>query len=89
MKNPLKKIEKLIPILPEKDAKLADKFLKGRNFQGILELVESDMYKARKVNNDEEVLTKYEESLLELKAELLSYMSYTDFSDDIDDYNYY
>ena len=75
-------------MLPQKDAQLAKKFLDNRNFQGILELVESDIYKARK-NSTEEESNEYEGMLIELKSEVLSYMSYLDVPYDTDDYDYF
>lgn len=74
MKNPLKRIGELIPILPEKDAKLCTKFLSQRNFEAILEIVESDIYKAKRKESDE-LLDDYISSLIELKDELVTYIS--------------
>lgn len=87
MKKPLQKIEELIPILPKKDAILASKFLKERNFECILELVQSDLYKLEKLNseckepNDDIIM------LEELRSELVNYMSYLDIPDNSDDYD--
>lgn len=91
MNQPLYRIRELIKELPSKDATLAAKFLEKRNFQGILELVDSDIYKARKANN---ILDMTEESLeedshlgklLELKSNLDEYMSFLDIPDNSDD----
>lgn len=38
MSSPIKKIESLIDFLPEKDAKLAKKFLDTKNFEGLRDL---------------------------------------------------
>lgn len=91
MKSPLKRIKKLVPILPEKDAKLVEKYLEKRDFQSVLEIVESDIYKAEKTRYGklEEVPDDYITSLTELKGELLTYMSYLEIPDNSDDYNYY
>lgn len=91
MKSPLERIKELIPVLPEKDAILADKFLSKRDFQSILELTESDIYKAKKKKHDEsdEIPDDYITNLGLLKAELANYMSYLDISDDSDYYDYY
>lgn len=89
MSNPLKRMEQLIPSLPPKDATLALKFLKERNFQGILELVESDIYKAHKNNNASDGKDVDEESWMKLKYELTSYMSYLDLPDNYDDFEEY
>lgn len=88
MKNPLKRVEELIPILPEKDAKLCANYLSQRNFEAILEIVESDIYKARKKKSDE-LPDDYITSLIELKGELATYMSYLDVPDNSDDYDDY
>lgn len=91
MKNPLKRVEQLIPILPGRDAELAKKYLKDRNFECLLEIVESDLYLAEK-----DRLAKFEETpdehiatLTELKGELLTYMSYLEVPDNSNDYDYY
>lgn len=67
---------------------LAEKFLNKRDFQSILELVESDLYKARK-NIEETNPDEYESSLTELRGELMLYMSYLDIPDESDEYDYY
>lgn len=82
-------MKELIPILPQKDAQLAEKFLSERNFQGILELVESDLYKVRKESTEDSVPDEYESKLLDLQGELIEYMSYLyvpEFSDEEYDY---
>lgn len=88
-KSSLQRIEELIPLLPDKDAKLASKYLKERNFQYILELVESDIYKENKEIEEDEYPNEYISRLTELKGELLLYMSYLDISDNFNDYDYY
>lgn len=90
-KNPLKRVEELIPNLPWKDAQLAKKYLENRDFQSVLEIVESDLYKAEraKLGRLEEVPDDYVSSLTELRGELLIYMSYLDVPDNSDDYDYY
>ena len=88
MQGLLKKIHELISILPEKDSRLAIKYLDKRDFQSVLEIVESDLYKAEKdkseVNPDDYII-----GLTELRSELLTYMSYLDIPDNSDDYDYY
>lgn len=80
-------IKELIPILPGKDAALAQKFLDNRNFQGILELVESDLYKLNKKKKEEDDFpNELESQLTELRGELIIYMSYLDVPDNSDDY---
>lgn len=91
MKSPLKRVEELIPTLPGKDAQLAKKYLESRDFQSVLDIVESDIYKAEKARYGklEEVPDDYMSSLTELRGELLTYMSYLDVPDNSDDYDYY
>lgn len=88
MQGLLKKIHELISILPEKDSRLAIKYLDKRDFQSVLEIVESDLYKAEKdkleINPDDYII-----GLTELRSELLTYMSYLDVPDNSDDYDYY
>lgn len=88
MNNPLKRIKELIPVLPEKDAKLCMDYLSKRNFEYILEIVESDIYKARR-ENTEDLPDDYLSSLGELRCELQTYMSYLDVPGNSDDYDYY
>lgn len=88
MKNPLNRIAELIPILPEKDAKLCANYLSKRNFECVLEIVRSDIYKARKKESDE-LLDDYISALIELEGELITYMSYLDIPDNSDDYDDY
>lgn len=84
----VQQIKKLIPNLPEKDAVLALKFLDKRDFESILELVESDLYKLRKTYKEEEP-NEQEISLVELKGELITYMSYLEVPDNSDEYEFY
>lgn len=86
-KSPLQRIEELIAVLPGKDAALAKKFLKERNFEYMLELVESDLYKTMAHVND--APDEYASNLTELRGELLTYMSYLDVPDNSDDYDYF
>ena len=90
MKSSLNRIKGLIKVLPGKDLSLATEFLDNRNFQGILELVESDIYKAEKKdsNRQNNILNDYIIALTELKSELLTYMSYLDISEYDDNYNF-
>lgn len=79
MKSHLERIRELLPVLPEKDARLSLKFLMCRNFQGILELVDSDIYKASK---NEDTTDDTLSSLMTFRNELTDYMSYLDIPDD-------
>lgn len=91
MKNPLKRIRELIPSLPEKDSKIAMKYLDKRDFQSILEIVESDLYKADRDNigRFEDMPYDYVAALTELRGELMTYMSYLVVPDNSDEYDYY
>ena len=90
-KSPLQRIEELIPVLPGKDAGICANYLKQRNFQCILEIVESDLYKANKKHQTEETETPddYVSNLTEVRGELLTYMFYLDVPDNSDDYDYF
>lgn len=85
MKNPLQKVKTLILALPEKDARLCEKYLSERNFEAILEIVESDIYKARK-EESEDSPNESVSTLIKLRDELVTYMSYLEIPDDSDDY---
>lgn len=87
MKNPLKRIEELIPVLPGKDAKLCTDYLSKRNFEAILEIVDSDIYKEKIKGLSEESSDDYISALIELKGELITYMSYLDI-DSPNDHDY-
>lgn len=82
MSSHIKKITQLIHHLPDKDFKLAEKFLKDRNFKGILELVTSDIYKIEKQSIDANEAPPYIKELEDLKTELIEYISYFDIPDD-------
>lgn len=65
----------MIESLPEKDRNLAGQFLKDRNFDKLLEIVKSDIYKERKKEKSDE---EYESDALAnmnmLKAEIIYYI---------------
>lgn len=88
MQKPLKRVKELIPVLPKKDAKICMEYLEKRDFNSILEIVESDIYKARR-NKTEELPDEYISSLIELKGELMNYMSYIYIPDDYGSYDDY
>ena len=90
MKSSLNRIKSLVKVLPGKDSSLAIKFLDDRNFQALLEIVESDLYKAEKndSNRQNNVVNEYIMSLTELRGELLDYMSQLDISEYEDNYNF-
>lgn len=88
MKSPLERMRRLIPILPGKDAKLCEDYLNQRNFEVVLEIVKSDIYKARKKKSDE-LPDDYISTLIELEGELVSYMSILEVPDNSDEYDDY
>lgn len=88
MKSPLERMRRLIPILPGKDAKLCEDYLNQRNFGAVLEIVKSDIYKARKKKSDE-LPDDYISTLIELEGELVSYMSILEVPDNSDEYDDY
>lgn len=88
-KNPLNRIKELVPVLPRKDAEIVRKYLDKRDFQSVLEIVESDLYKADKsMNKLDDMPDDYTTALTELRGELLTYMSYLDIPDNSDEYDY-
>lgn len=88
-KNPLNRIKELVPVLPRKDAEIVRKYLDKRDFQSVLEIVESDLYKADKsMNKLDDIPDDYTTALTELRGELLTYMSYLDIPDNSDEYDY-
>ena len=58
MSTPVKKITNLIQYLPYKDKKIAEKFLKTRQFEYLKEIVDSDIYKVIKDRKKEESIQK-------------------------------
>lgn len=92
--NPsIQKIRALLPSLPQKDAKIADKLLSERKFEDLLEIIDSDIYLVRKdqlkETHKEEYVNISLENLLQLRSELSEYMSYLVLpEDDLDDLGY-
>ena len=91
MRNPLERIEELVLALQEKDANLVRKYLEKRDFQSVLEIAESDIYKAEKARYGrlEDVTDDYIAVLTEMRSELVIYMSYMEVPDNSDDYEDY
>lgn len=85
MNQPLHIIRKLIKELPGKDSTICEKYLKERNFECILEIVESDIYKARNNPLEGDDTDNYIENLLELKSALDEYISYLEVPDNSED----
>lgn len=91
MKSPLKRIEELVQALPDKDEKLVRKYLEKRDFQSVLEIVESDLYKADITKQGDPGIVPYDyiAALTEMRGELLTYMSYLEVPDNSEYNNYY
>lgn len=89
--NPsIQKIQALVPNLPKKDVKIAQKLLAERQFESLMEIIDSDIYLVRrdqlKETPKEEYVNISLESLLQLRSELSEYMSYLVLpEDDLDD----
>nr|DAI45625.1 MAG TPA: hypothetical protein [Bacteriophage sp.] len=90
MKPSIKKIQALLPHLPQRDIKIANELLNERKFEDFLEIIDSDIYLVRKNQLKESPKEEYVnislEKLLQLRSELLGYMSYLVLPDnDLDD----
>lgn len=80
MEQPLKRIKRLVKYLPEHDIKYANKYIESRQFDKLLEIVESDIY----LVSQNELLTHPKEEytnisikeLMDLKDAIEEYMSY-------------
>lgn len=90
--NLLYKIKVLSKELPGKDKELAENFINNRNFESLLEIVNSDIYLVNKNSVSETPKEKYlgvdVEKLLELKCVLEEYLSYLGISDDTKNFDY-
>lgn len=79
MKQPLSKIKLLVKSLPKDDIKYAEKYIKERNFESLLEIIKSDIYLVQRNETSENPKEKFTginiEDLLELKVEVEEYMS--------------
>lgn len=83
----IERITKLTQTLPEKDRKLAYKFIDKRQFESLYELVNSAIYKSRKAHKEQldemEHLDVAEMSVLQ--SEIINYidrMGYNDYLED-------
>lgn len=89
MEQPLNKIRKLSKSLPESDIKFAEKYITSREFDKLLEIVESDIYLVQQNQLLENPKEKYAnidlEELLELKDAVDEYMSFLEVPDNSDD----
>jgi hypothetical protein len=76
----IEKISAALHVLPKKDIEIAERLLKKRDFQSLLEIVDSDIYLVRKHQDDEVPKEEYAnlkiEDIIDLRSDLSEYMSY-------------
>lgn len=89
MEQPLNKIRRLSKSLPEGDIKFAEKYIASREFDKLLEIVESDIYLVQKNELLEHPKEKFAninlEELYDLKEAIDEYMSFLEVPDNSDD----
>lgn len=89
MEQPLNKIRRLSKSLPEGDIKFAEKYIASREFDKLLEIVESDIYLVQKNESLEHPKEKFAninlEELYDLKEAIDEYMSFLEVPDNSDD----
>lgn len=94
MEQLLDKIRRLSKSLPEGDIKFAEKYIENREFDKLLEIVESDIYMVQQNKLVEHPKEKFAninlEELLGLKSAVDEYMSFLEIPDssDNDDWMY-
>lgn len=80
MEQPLNKIKRLSKSLPENDIQYADKFINNREFDKLLELVESDIFLVERNETLEIPKEKYKDidlhDLIKLKMAIEEYRSF-------------
>lgn len=78
MSSIIKRIESMINSLPSKDIKLANTFLKRRDFESLKELIDSAIYKVKKSQISETPKPEYNnidlDKLSSLKSEVDMYI---------------
>lgn len=84
MKDILSKIKGLSKSLPNRDIKLAESYINSREFDKLLEIVDSDIYLVQKHRDSDDPNDKYRdikiEDLIVLKSIVEEYLSYQDIS---------
>ena len=89
MEQLLDKIKRLSKSLPEGDIKFAEKYIKSREFDKLLEIVESDIYMVQQNKSLEHPKEKFAninlEELLRLRVAVDEYMSFLEIPDNSDD----
>lgn len=88
MEQLLDKIKRLSKSLPEGDIKFAEKCIKSREFDKLLEIVESDIYMVQQNKSLEHPKEKFAninlEELLRLRVAVDEYMSFLEIPDNSD-----
>lgn len=94
MNNNLLKISSLCDYLPDKDKVYAKKFIEKRDFESLLEIVDSDLIKLRRnsdlYQNDRLRYETLEQKYEELTGELVDYINiinpdYSFYNEDLDE----
>ena len=89
MEKPLDRIKILSKSLHKIDIKFADRYIASREFENLLEIVESDIYLVQKNETLEHPKEKFAnidlEELLELRSAIEEYMSFLEVPDNSDD----
>lgn len=80
----IERMKKLVNTLPEKDRKLANKFIDSRQFENLYELVNSAIYKSRKAHKQQLENVEYSDvaDMSMLQSEVINYidrMGYNDY----------
>lgn len=87
MTTPIKKIKSLVNQLPERDIILANKFINERKFSDLRDIVKADI---AVLNLDEKNITSERvDALMQLKAELDSYIMLIEPDDEDDRENFW
>ena len=88
MEQPLNKIKRLSKSLPEKDVKFAEKYIESREFDKLLEIVDSDIYLVQQNESLEHPKEKFVnidlEELFDLRNAVDEYMSFLEVPDNSD-----
>lgn len=85
MEQPLNRIKRLSKSLPKGDIKFAERYIASREFDKLLEIVESDIYLVQQNEMFEHPKEKFAnidlEELLELRSAVDEYMSFIEVPD--------
>ena len=90
MSKPIERMKELMPSLPEKDISLGYKFLEDRDFESLIDLVDSAIYKVRKNLKSETPREEYIkvnlDELNKLKSEVDLYSAYIQVPESTENY---